>query len=422
MSETPNGTVSLKEALLDGTKNELIRTAKVLGAPCSAKMKKGEIAECVSKFVLEDPDRFLSGLFLFELDLVDQICNIDSRHCITGPIMDFQQSLYKMNILLEFENGDGSSLKIGYDLPYDLKRALKGHIKEAINRDNEEDHVPIVLAMALLNIYGFLPFQALESILEDFPSYNKKDSVLRSKYLFKFGTHSVIDDTNIICSPFLDYETLLNHTELFGNRESEANFTLLDDIKMFKWGQMPFPVMSVHCAQPVLKQLRKILPGVGTAEGLLTNYWAYAQTAESPSQSLRYILAELDMPISKIEPILQPLIEFANKMPRWKFSGNSSEDMYRSHSGKKPSFSIKDIHPRTHFGDSPFGGDASFGGGSNIYPFPGNIQPVKPDPGDFEAMLYAGINPRTGKKIMPNDPCPCGSGLKYKKCHGSKGN
>ena len=27
---------------------------------------------------------------------------------------------------------------------------------------------------------------------------------------------------------------------------------------------------------------------------------------------------------------------------------------------------------------------------------------------------------RTAKKIMPNDPCPCGSGKKFKKCHGRK--
>lgn len=27
-------------------------------------------------------------------------------------------------------------------------------------------------------------------------------------------------------------------------------------------------------------------------------------------------------------------------------------------------------------------------------------------------------NPRTDRKIGRNDPCPCGSGLKYKKCHG----
>ena len=27
-------------------------------------------------------------------------------------------------------------------------------------------------------------------------------------------------------------------------------------------------------------------------------------------------------------------------------------------------------------------------------------------------------NPWAGQKIGRNDPCPCGSGLKYKKCHG----
>jgi preprotein translocase subunit SecA len=26
---------------------------------------------------------------------------------------------------------------------------------------------------------------------------------------------------------------------------------------------------------------------------------------------------------------------------------------------------------------------------------------------------------RSGEKIRPNDPCYCGSGKKYKKCHGA---
>ena len=28
---------------------------------------------------------------------------------------------------------------------------------------------------------------------------------------------------------------------------------------------------------------------------------------------------------------------------------------------------------------------------------------------------------RTGEKVGRNDPCPCGSGKKYKKCHGAEG-
>ncbi len=30
------------------------------------------------------------------------------------------------------------------------------------------------------------------------------------------------------------------------------------------------------------------------------------------------------------------------------------------------------------------------------------------------------IQPASKKKIYPNDPCPCGSGKKYKKCCGRK--
>ena len=28
---------------------------------------------------------------------------------------------------------------------------------------------------------------------------------------------------------------------------------------------------------------------------------------------------------------------------------------------------------------------------------------------------------RKNKKVYPNDPCPCGSGKKYKNCHGRPG-
>ena len=44
--------------------------------------------------------------------------------------------------------------------------------------------------------------------------------------------------------------------------------------------------------------------------------------------------------------------------------------------------------------------------------------------GDFsieEKAQMAGGNPivREGVKVGRNDPCPCGSGKKYKQCHGS---
>ena len=46
---------------------------------------------------------------------------------------------------------------------------------------------------------------------------------------------------------------------------------------------------------------------------------------------------------------------------------------------------------------------------------------------DLEAASMAGggdgsqpTQRRTGEKVGRNDPCPCGSGKKYKKCHGAE--
>ncbi|MDD4573760.1 MAG: SEC-C metal-binding domain-containing protein [Sphaerochaeta sp.] len=37
--------------------------------------------------------------------------------------------------------------------------------------------------------------------------------------------------------------------------------------------------------------------------------------------------------------------------------------------------------------------------------------------GEKEGSVSEVIHPQN-KKVRPNDPCPCGSGKKYKKCHG----
>ena len=43
-----------------------------------------------------------------------------------------------------------------------------------------------------------------------------------------------------------------------------------------------------------------------------------------------------------------------------------------------------------------------------------NLRPLPDKPFDFNATN--GIDMKTRKKIGRNDPCPCGSGKKYKKC------
>ena len=47
------------------------------------------------------------------------------------------------------------------------------------------------------------------------------------------------------------------------------------------------------------------------------------------------------------------------------------------------------------------------------------IEPDKPeDISDLERLLNPPAPIKAGNKIGRNDPCPCGSGKKYKKCWG----
>ena len=48
-------------------------------------------------------------------------------------------------------------------------------------------------------------------------------------------------------------------------------------------------------------------------------------------------------------------------------------------------------------------------------------QVAKPIATNKDDSAVKGPKKREEKKVYPNDPCPCGSGLKYKNCHGKKG-
>jgi len=59
------------------------------------------------------------------------------------------------------------------------------------------------------------------------------------------------------------------------------------------------------------------------------------------------------------------------------------------------------------------------GGMPGRMPMPGRPGAIAPGRPPQAAPRPQPVQPiRTDKKVLPNDPCPCGSGKKYKKCHG----
>jgi uncharacterized protein YecA (UPF0149 family) len=48
------------------------------------------------------------------------------------------------------------------------------------------------------------------------------------------------------------------------------------------------------------------------------------------------------------------------------------------------------------------------------------IQTVQTNTSKVSPNVTVVTNTKASGKVWPNDPCPCGSGKKYKKCHGAK--
>lgn len=105
----------------------------------------------------------------------------------------------------------------------------------------------------------------------------------------------------------------------------------------------------------------------------------------------------------QVEEGIQRLADFVDNLPLWHLRGFTAAD-YPSEafvskiSTKEPLGSMQRKVKR----------EASlFRGVLNEKPYlPDQTKPSMDD------------NPWAGQKIGRNDPCPCGSGLKYKKCHG----
>lgn len=126
---------------------------------------------------------------------------------------------------------------------------------------------------------------------------------------------------------------------------------------------------------------------------------------------LSRVLAEIDHDLTdrQAEEGIQRLADFVDNFPLWHLRGFTATD-YPSEafvskiSTKEPLGSMLRKVKREA---------SQFRGVLNEKPY--LLDQTKPSMDEKPSM---DDNPWAGQKIGRNDPCPCGSGLKYKKCHG----
>ncbi len=403
MAETEINSGTLKECLMESTKDMLMHAAQIFGLKVPTSLKKEAVADAIADKILSSPQKFLEGLTTHELYMVKSICAAGERNVINAPIMECQMSLYKLGILCMYDRVDIKDFEM-YDLPTDLKQVLKGHVEEVEKRKKEEkESVLETIVMGYLNIFGIMAMKEfVEFIAKQMNMQNDEvEAYLRGRYLLSDGIFKFAGDYEFISSPFLfeDYrKIIIESITKYEGIDYNVNAT---SQTIIQWGIMPFPVDHVPYARKLLALLEKNMGKAGQAEVALTQFWVARQISPHSSSVISDLVNSANIKnIKELQNVMDEIVTFNNKMPQWIFCGHSSEEVSKMRYGNTPNSSP------IHFpaGNSVFG--------------------IKPqfshygDNADFEAALYKGVNPETGKKIRPNDPCPCGSGKKYKKCHG----
>lgn len=431
--EITNDTMTLFEAIMEGDKANLVDLGHMVGAKITKSMRKADMAKAVADHIISHPREFMEGLLLHELYVVSMICENEEGNAISGPMQMEQQSLYLLSVM-EIVPTEEDDMTCYMLLPDDLRDALKPYVEEVITKkENDMNEVALTHAMlGMINIFGMLPLGLLTEYIGEDEKLTSKQAIhfLHSHYLFELNTLTDPDDEklSVLMSPFFDFD---QSDKFFDESKKNKDLQLKVDFpaeEFARWGEMPFPVQHVKIAQPLIKVVRKYIGNEGVALSLVTLFWHDCQLAPNPTQAIFNLLNLLGLDSEKaINEVMQALVTFANNMPRWIFKGYSSNEMEKKKDGKPERLQATAIpismgmpfgHPMSGFDSHHAGFDPHHAG----LGFGGNDFDDEEIDDEFEEMLYEGIDPRTGRRIRPNDPCPCGSGLKYKKCHGQRPN
>lgn len=382
---------TLKDSFMVADKKSLVNMSKILGWNIKSSLKKEAFAIQLTQMVLENPSHVLDFLTVYELRILKEILESTDEKGFKAPLMMSQLSFSDMYLvkMLVPQSMDYAL----YSVTADLKSAFLPWIDKILQKklDRGEELLDTV-TMGFLNLYGNVDKDPLVQMIASCQGVTSDRFEIENYLLHRscYSIHQILfneDDgtvTQAFSSLFLDAENIDQLLQDLEDRPGITTFKPYSEEEVKAWGQMPFPLRGQPQSKKVYDLLKtgKIAPMA--ADTRIHELWVESQFSTIRSgQLLSTFLEGLDaMNIAKLNKDLAVITDFTNQLPRWFLKGYTPVEITREYS--KPV--------------SPFMPDVSSAFLDDM-----------PGPTD---------NPWAGQKIRPNDPCPCGSGKKYKKCHG----
>ncbi len=399
--------VNLMDILMSYSKKELLSEAYEFDLHPSEKKKKEDIAAEIAAFLL-DPDE-MQELFLFvsdeELDAFEKVMEC-GFYTPTLEEEDLLEQFYSMDYIAAYESGE-------YSVPNDVRDVYMQLLENGYRTYHRVAKWLLLCLNAFDLILGFAPVRVLYSMFrkgkpEDFtyddflqlldefpedinPCCFSDDSVV-SALLIETGMYDVLRNEQ---QDVMYYIPSIEEIESYGESEYPSEDPAY--LELYQWMRTEFGQGIENCEYYCTTACRIFSMGANPADFL----------REMTDRDLAFRSEEQ---LGKTIDILNRVLAHTRQA---RLRGHTTDEMAKMESHE-------------NFRPAPFAGTAG-----NILKMPGKT----PDAADIAAgrgtihgevipvdfIAGAGPDPagrEKNKKIGPNDPCPCGSGKKYKKCCG----
>lgn len=377
--------MALRQRLEAQTKDKLLEFRSLFEVDVRATARKAELIDAIENHLLTKTEDVLRMLPEYELRLLQGLSHLPKGHTYTFAFPAAPYFLDLFDILISSHNPESREISLSID--DDLRDAVAEHVDSVvIDYEIGGGFRAEMVFWGLLSVYGvvgvryFTEFIAKSYTLEYAANIYRRLTVFAPLRFFKHGDNLV-------------HPALQNPEDLIEDRKRKGFETLKElPLEVIENTGMTAPYFAADMKAPHGQALLEALRSAGFDEDFLprvvSDIWIRNQFnagAKDFNQLVRIILENGRFKSRKqAESCMAAIIEYSNKIPKWFLGGRSSDEV------GKADFRSKSMEANLNATAERLAG------------------------------LYA--NASRFPKVGRNDPCPCGSGLKYKNCHGKNQN
>ncbi len=370
--------------LVDGlrmdTKENLKMWAKLLGFSIPVNLRKEEYTRKLASAILQCPQEWLPLLTRFELTLLKKLVEVGANSFVEEREVIVVNTLEFLGLVM-IDYCDDIEGVVHFMICDELREAVAPYLDAILTSEEQQTRNTIEqYVYGILNLYGMISILDLNDKLNECleTSYTKDEvywAVLKSILLRRHSFEMVdIDASEIwVQSPFLsDPDELEAKWAQRPEMKKAKHFSLQE---VFEAGNMPTPHLPVSGSDKLRRYMMTRLNYTEAATDFHLNMLWYAMQIEAnPMSAINPIISRRLSSMQELQEAIELFSEYCNQCPRWFFRGYSSDEVFR-------------LFDKDRFKKSQ----------------------------KFNQMFDEVLS---GKKVGRNDPCPCGSGKKYKHCCG----